>query len=266
LNVNATDPILEVRDLKVTFGDRTVIDGISFDVREREIFVVMGPSGCGKTTVLKSIVGLLTPDGGEIRFRGESLNAAGARDRFRRRIGMVFQQGALLNSVSLFENVALPIREHTDLPEWMIERVVSMKLAQVGLLEAGHRLPMELSGGMRKRGGIARALALEPEVLFFDEPTGGLDPVTADGIDNLLLTLRRQLGVTMVVVTHELPSIFKIADRILMLKDGHIATLDDRDAVRETSDRDVRRFVEREAESEEGQADTFLARTEGGES
>jgi phospholipid/cholesterol/gamma-HCH transport system ATP-binding protein len=145
----------------------------------------------------------------------------------------------------------------------MIERVVGMKLAQVGLLEARHRLPMELSGGMRKRGGIARALALEPEVLFFDEPTGGLDPVTADGIDNLVLTLRRRLGVTIVVVTHELASIFKIADRILMLKDGNIAALDGPEAVRRIEDPDVRRFVTRQAEEESGEADVFISRTEG---
>jgi len=138
-----------------------------------------------------------------------------------------------------------------------------MKLAQVGLLEARDRLPMELSGGMRKRGGIARALALEPEILFFDEPTGGLDPVTADGIDNLVLTLRRQLGVTIVVVTHELASIFKIADRILMLKDGRIAALDRPVVVRGTEDPDVRRFVTRQAEEEAGEADEFLRRTEG---
>jgi phospholipid/cholesterol/gamma-HCH transport system ATP-binding protein len=257
--------VLEVEDLRVSYGDAAVIDGISFDVREGEIFVIMGPSGCGKTTLLKSVVGLTEPDGGRIRFDGRDLADPVEEDAFRRRMGMVFQQGALLNSVSLFENVALPLREHTDLPEWMVRRVVEMKLAQVGLLDARHRLPMELSGGMRKRGGIARALALEPEVLFFDEPTGGLDPVTADGIDNLVLSLRDQLRVTMIVVTHELASIFKIADRILMIGDGRIATLGSPDEVRATGEAAVTRFIERRAPGEAGAADRFLRDVEGGE-
>ncbi|MEN8151870.1 MAG: ABC transporter ATP-binding protein [Planctomycetota bacterium] len=262
--MSESTPILAVEDLRVDFGGRPVLDGVSFDVAEGEIFVIMGPSGCGKTTLIKSIVGLLEPDGGAIRFRGADLASDAAMEPFRRRMGMVFQQGALLNSVTLGENVALPLREHTDLPDWMIERVVAMKLAQVGLLSARHRLPMELSGGMKKRGGIARALALEPEILFFDEPTGGLDPVTADGIDNLVLTLRRQLGVTIVVVTHELASIFKIADRVMMLAEGRIAALDRPVVVRGSDDPVVHRFVTRKAEEEAGQADGFLSRTGGG--
>jgi phospholipid/cholesterol/gamma-HCH transport system ATP-binding protein len=254
--------VLTVEDIRVTYGEQTVLDGVSFDVSEGEIFVIMGPSGCGKTTLLKSVVGLLEPDGGRVSFDGRDLADPGEENAFRRRMGMVFQQGALLNSVSLFENVALPLREHTDLPEWMIERVVEMKLAQVGLLEARYRMPMELSGGMKKRGGIARALALEPEILFFDEPTGGLDPVTADGIDNLVLTLRDQLRVTMIVVTHELASIFKIADRILMIRDGRIATLGTPDEVRADGDAGVTRFIERRAPGEAGAADRFLTEVE----
>jgi phospholipid/cholesterol/gamma-HCH transport system ATP-binding protein len=236
-----------------------VIRDVSFDVRAGEIFVIMGPSGCGKTTLLKTMLGLIPPLSGEVRFRGRSIHAPGALDEFRRSCGMVFQQGALLNSVSLTENVSLPLREHTALPDWMIRQVVRMKLAQVGLLEAENRLPMELSGGMRKRAGIARALALEPEVLFFDEPTGGLDPITADGIDNLILSLKETLPVTLVVVTHELASIFKIADRVMMLRDGGIAVLSAREDVKQTPDEGVQHFIQRRAPREEGAADRFLS-------
>jgi phospholipid/cholesterol/gamma-HCH transport system ATP-binding protein len=176
---------------------------------------------------------------------------------------MVFQQGALLNSVSLEENVGLPLVEHTRLPRWMVDQVVRMKLAQVGLLGSRKLLPVELSGGMRKRAGIARALVLEPDVLFFDEPTGGLDPITADGIDNLVLTLRETLPVTIVAVTHELASIFKIADRVMMLKDGGIAALGSRDEVRGSKDDEVARFISRKAAKEEGAADRFLSEVGG---
>jgi len=256
------DRVLEVDRLHVAFDDFQVIRDVSFEVERGEIFVIMGPSGCGKTTLLKTMVGLLRPASGEVRFKGRVVHGRGL-DEYRRSIGMVFQQGALLNSVSLEENVALPLTEHSGLPSWMVEEVVKMKLAQVGLLEARTRLPMELSGGMRKRAGIARALALEPELLFFDEPTGGLDPMTADGIDNLILELRDTLGVTIVVVTHELASIFKIADRILMLKDAGIAVLGSREEVRGVRDDAVRRFIERTADSEEGAADAFLSDVEG---
>ena len=258
-------PVLAVKDLVVGFGERPVLDGISFGVREREIFVIMGPSGCGKTTLLKAMVGLLTPDSGTVWFLGDALAVEADFQRYRHGIGMVFQHGALLNSVSLEENVALPLREHTTLPEWMIQQVVRMKLAQVGLLEARRRMPMELSGGMRKRAGIARALALDPGLLFFDEPTGGLDPVTADGIDNLVLALREKLGVTIVVVTHELASIFKIADRVMMLRDAKIAVLGERESVRATADPGVAAFIGRRAPGESGAADEFLTDPEGGD-
>ncbi len=257
--------ILGVRNLQVGYADHTVIRDVSFEVRPREIFVIMGPSGCGKTTLLKAVVGLVPVRGGTVTYRGRSLASPGALHDFRKRIGMVFQQGALLNSVSLEENVALPLREHTRLPEWMIRQVVRIRLAQVGLLDAGHLKPMELSGGMRKRAGIARALALEPELLFFDEPTGGLDPVTADGIDNLILSLRESMPVTIVAVTHELASIFKVADRVMMLRDGGIAVLGTPAEVRASRDEEVLRFIERRAQRIEGAADEFLSRGEGGE-
>ncbi len=229
-----------------------------------EIFVIMGPSGCGKTTLLRTMTGLIEPLAGEVRYQGRVVKGQKALDEYRRSFGMVFQQGALLNSISIMENVALPLREHTDLPDWMIERVVEMKLAQVGLLEARNRKPMELSGGMRKRAGIARALALEPALLYFDEPSGGLDPITADGIDNLILSLTESLPVTVIVVTHELASIFKIADRVMMLRDGKIAVLSTREEVKNAKDEGVQHFIHRRAPAEEGAADAFLTEVGGG--
>lgn len=258
------DEILSVRDLSIGFGERTVIDSVSFAVRRGEIFVIMGPSGCGKTTLLKAITGLIPKSGGEVAFHGRPLETPDDFADFRRRLGMVFQQGALLNSVSLEDNVALPLREHERLPEWMVRNVVRMKLAQVGLLSARRRMPMELSGGMRKRAGIARAIALEPELLFFDEPSGGLDPVTADGIDNLVLALREHLGVTVIAVSHELASIFKIADRVMMLAEGRIAAVGSRREMQAIEDPLVADFIGRRARSEGGAADRFLDATSEG--
>ncbi len=257
-------PVLEVRDLTVGYEGRTVVRDVSFSVADGEVFAIMGPSGCGKTTLLKSVLGLLPPLSGEVLYRGAPLRDSSALSRFRRSTGMVFQQGALLNSETLQTNVALPLREHTALPPEMVREVVRMKLAQVGLLEAADRKPGELSGGMRKRAGIARALAVEPDLLFFDEPSGGLDPVTADGIDNLLLSLREALGVAMVVVSHELASVFKVADRILMLRRGTVAALGTREEIRASRDDEVRMFIDRRAAEEPGAADEFLAETEGG--
>jgi phospholipid/cholesterol/gamma-HCH transport system ATP-binding protein len=259
-----TKPILEIRQLMGGYPGHVVLDDISFDVRTGEVFVIMGPSGCGKTTLLRTLTGLIDPLDGEVLYRGKRVEGRSALDAYRRSFGMVFQQGALLNSVSLMENVALPLKEHTDLPGWMIRQVVRMKLAQVGLLDARHRLPMELSGGMRKRAGIARALALEPSLLYFDEPSGGLDPITADGIDSLILSLKKTLPVTIVVVSHELASIFKIADRVMMLRDGGIAVLSSRDGVRESGDEVVQQFIHRRAPAEEGAADQFLTDVGGG--
>ncbi|MCU0725935.1 MAG: ATP-binding cassette domain-containing protein [Planctomycetes bacterium] len=261
-----SDPptILEVRDLSVGYGGTAIVRGVDFAMGEGEIFVIMGPSGCGKTTVLKTILGLIPPVRGDVAFRGRSIRDPEGLSLFRRSSGMVFQQGALLNSASIEENVSLPLTEHTVFPPGIVRETVRMKLAQVGLLAFAGRRPGEISGGMRKRAGIARALAIEPELLLFDEPTGGLDPITADGIDNLILRLRDELGMSMLVVTHELASVFKIADRILMLRDGQVAALGDRDDLRRSGDEGVRGFVNRQAGSEAGAADGFLAEVEGG--
>jgi phospholipid/cholesterol/gamma-HCH transport system ATP-binding protein len=237
-----------------------VLDRVDLRVRRGEVFVVMGPSGCGKTTLLKCLVGLMRPTDGEALFEGRSLPSMGpaAFDDFRRAAGMVFQGGALLNSISLRENVALPMRAHTTQPPDLIDEAVRMRLAQVGLLEAADRMPSELSGGMRKRAGIARALALDPSVVFFDEPTSGLDPITSDGIDDLVLALRDGLGVTMVVVTHDLPSARKIADRMLVMGGGRALVEGIRDEVQLSRDPAVRAFLDRQAPRVEAGASVLV--------
>jgi len=257
---------LETRDLTVVFGGRTILDGINLRIRRGEIFVVMGPSGCGKTTLLKCLVRLQEPTSGSVVLDGReaaSLDEA-ASDDVLRATGMVFQGGALLNSINLRENVALPLRAHTRLPRGLVEEAVLMKLAQVGLLEAADRMPSELSGGMRKRAGIARALALDPRVLFFDEPTSGLDPVTSDGIDNLVLELRDALGATMIVVTHDLPSARKIADRLVVLGRGRVLAEGTWDEVQASRDPEVRAFLDRRAPAADGGGSTLIGAAAGG--
>ncbi len=210
---------LEVRDLVLGYGERVVLERVSFSVHRSEIFIVMGQSGCGKSTLLRSLIGLLPPMSGDILLAGKSLWKLDppSRQALLRRTGVAFQSGALWSSLTLFENVALPLRRFTPLAASEVETLVAYKLALVGL--SGHEAayPHELSGGMRKRAAIARALALDPEILFLDEPSAGLDPVNARHIDDLLLELRASLGATMLVVTHELQSIFGIADRCLYL-------------------------------------------------
>jgi len=213
-----TRPAIAARGLTVRFGDDVALDDVSLDVDPGEVFVIMGPSGSGKSTLLRSLIGLEEPSGGEVRLEGEPIPAdPDARSELYRRVGLVFQDGALLSSLTVRENVALPMRSQLDLPERLVAEAARLRLAEVGLADAGELLPAELSGGMRKRAGIARALALEPRLLFFDEPTAGLDPPTAAAIDALVLAVRRDLDATCVVVTHDLASAERIADRVLVL-------------------------------------------------
>jgi phospholipid/cholesterol/gamma-HCH transport system ATP-binding protein len=262
----AGDLALETRDLSVVFGGRAVLDGVNLQVRRGEVFVVMGPSGCGKTTLLKVLVRLMAPTSGRVFIEGKDAATFDeeASDRILRATGMVFQGGALLNSISLRENVALPLRAHTTLTPPLVDEAVRMRLAQVGLLEAADRMPSELSGGMRKRAGIARALALDPRILFFDEPTSGLDPVTSDGIDDLVLELREALGATMVVVTHDLPSARKIADRLVVLSRGRALAEGTWDEVQRTRDPEVRAFLDRRAPAREAGESGLLGAEAGG--
>lgn len=214
--------IVSVRDLVVQYGSKRVLTGISTEIVPLEIRVILGASGCGKTTLLKAMTGLLKPQKGTIRLFG---NEIGDQDDpatidVLKKAGVLFQNGALLGSLTVEENVSLPLQMHTDLPEPLVKEIAAFKLSQVGLPDAGRLYPSELSGGMRKRASLARALALDPPLLFCDEPSAGLDPVTSSGLDHLLLGLRETLGITIVVVTHELRSIEKIADTISFLHSG----------------------------------------------
>ena len=208
------ETLLSVRAITLAFGPKIIQRDLSFDVRRGSVFAVMGGSGCGKSTVLKSLVGLLRPAAGTILVRNEDYWAADAarRTAIGRSFGVLFQSGALWSGLSVAGNVALPLQMFTTLDAPEVERLVRLKLALVGLENALHLLPSELSGGMRKRAGLARALALDPTVLFFDEPSAGLDPITSSRLDDLILTLRDGLGATIVIVSHELPSLFAIAD------------------------------------------------------
>jgi phospholipid/cholesterol/gamma-HCH transport system ATP-binding protein len=221
---NSPEPVIQVEGVSVRYGRRVVLDTVNMSVSPSEIRVILGPSGCGKTTLLKTMVGLLTPFSGSVKLFGRTLGELDSPETMSllRSAGILFQNGALLGSLTVEENVALPLEMHTSLGKDLIREIVGLKLAQVGLSEAGALLPQELSGGMRKRAALARALALDPPLLFCDEPSAGLDPVTAAGLDELLLTLRRQLSITIVVVTHELASIRKIADNVVFLHDGHV--------------------------------------------
>jgi phospholipid/cholesterol/gamma-HCH transport system ATP-binding protein len=211
--------IIQVRDLVARFGNEIILDGISFDVYEGEIFVVLGESGCGKSTLLKHLIGLVPPYSGRITIDGDDISECddAILQRVLRKIGVLYQSAALLGSMTLAENIALPIKEYTDLPDKSVNMLVKMKLKQVNLDGYENHLPSEISWGMKKRAGLARAMALNPKILFFDEPSAGLDPITSAELDNLIIHLNKSLGTTMVIVTHELPSIFSVAQRVIML-------------------------------------------------
>ncbi len=212
-------PIVEARGLTMSYGDFTIQRDLDFAIERGEIFIVMGTSGCGKTTLLRHLVGLKSPAKGEILYDGESFWGADPEQRqaMMRKFGVMYQNGALWSSMTLAENVSLPLEVYTDLNRTEIREIALFKLALVGLAGFGDFHPSEVSGGMQKRVGVARAMALDPDILYFDEPSAGLDPVSARRLDDLILELRDSLGITMVIVTHELDSIFAVADRSLFL-------------------------------------------------
>ena len=246
------DAIISVRDLRLRFGEREILHGISFDVRRYETLVILGGSGSGKSTLLRALVSLEKPSAGEIWVKGKNIaQVSGAEmDEIRKKLGMSFQGGALFGSLTVGENVALPLREHTKLEDLTIQIIVRLKLEQVGLAGFEDYMPSQLSGGMKKRAAVARAMAMDPEILFFDEPSAGLDPIIAAGIDNLILKLKKAFRISFVVVTHELASAFLIADRVLLLDKGDIVALGTREELRENTHPRVRQFLNRIAEPE----------------
>jgi phospholipid/cholesterol/gamma-HCH transport system ATP-binding protein len=246
------EPAISVRDLRVSYGEREILHGISFDVPPGETLVILGGSGSGKSTLLRTLVGLEKPSSGEIWIKGRNLAnlPAAEMDEIRTKIGMSFQGGALFGSMTVGENVALPLREHTQLADSTIEIMLRLKLQQVGLEGFEYYTPSELSGGMKKRAAVARALAMDPEILFFDEPSAGLDPIIAAGIDQLILELKRAFHMTIIVVTHELASAFLIADRMLLIDKGHIVAIGTTQEMRASTQPRVRQFLDRVAEPE----------------
>lgn len=246
------EPVISLRDLRVSYGEREILHGINFDVLRGETLVILGGSGSGKSTLLRTLVGLEKPSAGEIWIKGRDLakTSAAEMDEIRRKIGMSFQGGALFGSMTVGENVALPLREHTQLEDSTIEIILRLKLEQVGLEGFEDYNPSQLSGGMKKRAAVARALAMDPEILFFDEPSAGLDPIIAAGIDQLILQLKRAFHMTIIVVTHELASAFLIADRMLLIDKGNVVAIGTTEELRSSTQPRVRQFLDRVAEPE----------------
>ncbi len=244
------EPVIVVENLTAGFGGDTIFQNVSFEVYRGEIFGILGGSGCGKSTLMKHMIGLYETTSGRVVVHGVDITKADERElrKIRLDVGVAFQSGALFGSMTLAENVALPLREYTDLSPETIDLVVKMKLGMVNLAGYENHLPEELSGGMKKRAGLARAMALDPTVLFFDEPSAGLDPITSAELDSLIKSIRAGIGTTVVIVTHELESIFNIADRIIMLDKaakGIIAEGDPRWLKDNSSDPRVKAFFNR---------------------
>ncbi len=252
--------IIEVRDLVVRYGERTVLDGVSFEVKRGEIFVILGGSGCGKSTLLRNLVGLMRPHSGQIRIFGEDFTAMSDARRVElcKRMGMCFQGSALFNSMSVGDNVALPLREHTRLEESTIDIMTKIKLELVGLGGFDRYMPAELSGGMKKRAGLARAMAMDPEIIFYDEPSAGLDPIVAAGLDSLIRKMQHTFNLTSVVVTHEMESVKLIADRVCMLKAGRVVGLGSLETLQTSREPFVRQFFERRPDEEYGDDAAYL--------
>ncbi len=223
-------PVIRLQDVVKSFDGRVVLSGVTFDVHRGETMVIMGGSGCGKSTLLRMIIGSIQPDSGVIQLCGREVTQLDDQqlNGLRQQFGILFQSGALFNSMTIAENVALPLEEHTQLDPATVDIMVKIKLELVGLREHAEKLPAQISGGMKKRAGLARALALDPQILFYDEPSAGLDPVTSAEIDQLICDLSTKLGVTSVVVTHEMDSAFTIADRMVMLDKGRVLAVKDR--------------------------------------
>ena len=254
------EAMISLRNLRVSYGEREILHGIGLDVMSGETLVILGGSGSGKSTLLRTLVGLERPSSGEIWLKGKNIAAISSHemDEIRKKIGMSFQGGALFGSMTVGENVALPLREHTKLEESTIEIILRLKLDQVGLSGFENYMPAQLSGGMKKRAAVARALAMDPEILFFDEPSAGLDPIIAAGVDQLILELKQAFHMTIIVVTHELASAFLIADRMVLIDKGNVVAIGSTEEMRLSTHPRVRQFLDRIAEPEVSQELDYL--------
>lgn len=258
------EPVIAVKNLTARFGKNLVFENVSFDVYKGEVLVIVGESGCGKSTLLKILIGLQTPASGQVLYQGTDIVRADEDqlNRYRRDIGVLFQSGALFSSMTLKENIALPLQEYTNLNAEEIGTIIKMKLAMVNLAGYENHSPSELSGGMKKRAGIARAMALDPRVLFFDELSAGLDPVTAVELDDLIIKTNEALNTTMLIVTHELESIYKIAHRVLMLDKnakGIIAEGKPRDLKEQATDQRVKSFFLRQLPDTTARQESYVS-------
>jgi phospholipid/cholesterol/gamma-HCH transport system ATP-binding protein len=248
--IDYNNPVIQVRDLTVGYGDFVILENLNFEIYQGEVFVILGGSGCGKSSTLKNLIGLYSPLKGEILIKGKSVTGASEEEmaELTHEFGVLYQSAALFSSLTLGENVALTMHEFTDYSPEVIKSLVNVKLGLVALDEFEDFFPSEISGGMKKRAGLARAMALDPDMLFFDEPSAGLDPISSAELDSLILDLREQLGTTMVIVTHELDSIFSIADRVIIL-DQHTKSIVEQGDPRELRDHSkndwVRKFLNR---------------------
>lgn len=258
-------PVIEVHELVTHFGDRMILKGIDLIVEPGEILVIMGGSGSGKSTLLNHLLGLLRPTSGTVRILGHDINSVRERTltELRRRIGVAFQGGALFSSMSVLENIMLPLFEHTRLDRRTMAIMARMKMEVVGLAGFDNLMPAELSGGMIKRAALARAIVMDPRLLFCDEPSAGLDPVVAAQIDDLILLLRDALQMTVVVVTHELDSAFKIADRICVLDQGEVLAIDTVEAIRNSPNHRIQNLLNRRVEEAELDPEEYLRRLTG---
>lgn len=241
---------ISVQNIVKTFGGRTVLQNVNLDIYKGEIFVIMGGSGSGKSTLLRTMTGAIKPDSGSILFNGENVSqmSRAVCEKMRRRFGMSFQSAALLDFLTVEENVSLPLKEHTKLSDKIISIIARMKLSLVGLQGFEDYTPSMLSGGMRKRVGLARAIAMDPEIVFYDEPTAGLDPVVCAVVDQLILDLTKKLNLTSIVVTHNMESVFRIADRVAMVYQGKVLEIDTPDNIRKSENPIVQQFINGEIE------------------
>ena len=264
-NAGVPGAIIEVENLDAWYGNRQILRNVSVSIAEGEIFVIMGGSGSGKSTLLRYMLALERPRAGRIRVLGKDLSAVSRQEMYelRKRMGVAFQSGALFSSLSVGENIMLPLREHTDLEESTMKVMARLKLEVVELAGFEHLMPAELSGGMLKRAALARSVVMDPKLLFCDEPSAGLDPVVAAALDELIIKLRDALGMTVVIVTHELESAFKIADRIAVLDKGEILVVGSVAEVRACADVRVQNLLNRRVEEEELDPEAYLRRLTG---